>query len=230
MRYKCAIVISVVILACSAALPKTNHKRVKFLLRSAVARDLNRPLPKPGMVWSVGLGSFYGRAESGHATASGEIYRPWLLTAAERTLPFGTVVRVTDLKTHRSVVVRINDRGPFWPNRIIDLSVAAAHRIGLHSGLAPMRVLILKVPHRRASGWTVQVGPLRRYSVPSVQKFLLHDLGRCRRSFGRPRAARSASGWWVWRGGRVWIDRQRASDAVLALLRSGYNAYLVRVN
>jgi rare lipoprotein A len=78
-----------------------------------------------------GLASFYANALAGRLTANGERYQPEALTAAHRSLPFGTHVRVTARQSGRSVVVRINDRGPFVAGRIIDLSNAAARRIGL---------------------------------------------------------------------------------------------------
>jgi rare lipoprotein A len=75
--------------------------------------------------------SYYGEEFAGRPTASGEIFDPSLLTAAHRTLPLGTLVRVTDAASGNSVIVRINDRGPFHGERAIDLSEAAARRIGL---------------------------------------------------------------------------------------------------
>jgi rare lipoprotein A len=85
---------------------------------------------------SYGLASFY---ENGSATASGERFNADELTAAHRTLPFGTLVRLTNHSNGRSVVVRINDRGPFVHGRIIDVTPAAAHALGM-SGLAPVTV------------------------------------------------------------------------------------------
>lgn len=82
-----------------------------------------------------GLASIYADDLSGHRTADGERYRPSELTAAHRTLPFGTRVLVRAMATGRSVVVRINDRGPFRRGRIIDLSAAAARRLGFSDGL-----------------------------------------------------------------------------------------------
>ncbi|MGO9831213.1 MAG: septal ring lytic transglycosylase RlpA family protein [Myxococcaceae bacterium] len=73
-----------------------------------------------------GDASYYGPGFYGHRTASGEVLRPGALTAAHRTLPFGTCVRVTVVDSGRSVEVRINDRGPFVPGRILDVSEAAA--------------------------------------------------------------------------------------------------------
>lgn len=89
-----------------------------------------------------GRAAWYGREFHGRRTASGESYDMYALTAAHRSLPFGTRVRVTNLRNGQSVVVRINDRGPFTPGFIIDLSYAAAGRIGLKgSGTVRLEVL-----------------------------------------------------------------------------------------
>lgn len=91
-----------------------------------------------------GVASWYGPGFHGNQTANGERYDQNLLTAAHRTLPFNTVVRVVNLNNGKSVDVRINDRGPFVDNRIIDLSRAAASRIDMiDSGLAPVRLILL---------------------------------------------------------------------------------------
>jgi rare lipoprotein A len=82
-------------------------------------------------VWQRGKASWYGAFHHGRRTASGEIFNQNALTAAHRSLPFGTRLRVTNHQTGRSTVVRVNDRGPFKANRIIDLSRAAAQAIGL---------------------------------------------------------------------------------------------------
>ena len=78
-----------------------------------------------------GMASYYGSAFTGRPTASGERFNPGQLTAAHRTLPFGSQVRVTHQRTGQSVVVRINDRGPFHGSRVIDVSEAAARQLGL---------------------------------------------------------------------------------------------------
>lgn len=82
---------------------------------------------------SLGIGeaSYYGNELAGNRTASGEVFDPAKMTAAHRTLPLGSRVRVTHQRNGRSVVVRINDRGPFHGNRVIDLSEGAARRIGM---------------------------------------------------------------------------------------------------
>ncbi|QPC45359.1 septal ring lytic transglycosylase RlpA family protein [Kaustia mangrovi] len=89
----------------------------------------------------VGLASYYA---SGSHTASGERFDPSGLTAAHRSLPFGTKVKVEHVKSGRSVVVRINDRGPFIRNRIIDLSRGAARKLGIiKAGVAKVRMTVL---------------------------------------------------------------------------------------
>ncbi len=94
----------------------------------------------------TGIASVY----SGERTANGEYASASALTAAHRSLPFGTMVAVTNTRTGRSVVVRINDRGPFVRGRVIDLTPAAARAIG-NSGLAPVRLTVLADAKRRAS-------------------------------------------------------------------------------
>ena len=86
-----------------------------------------------------GIASVY----SGGRTANGERAVPHRLTAAHRTLPFGTMVKVTNRRTGHSVVVRINDRGPFVRGRVIDLTPAGARAIGLGYGLAPVSLAVL---------------------------------------------------------------------------------------
>ena len=104
---------------------------------------------------SLGQASFYGNqpGEGGPLTANGERYNPGGYTAAHKTLPFGTRVRVTSPNTGRSVVVRINDRGPFVGGRIIDLSVGAARAIGLTNyGVGTVRMDILGGGEGRRQG------------------------------------------------------------------------------
>ena len=91
-----------------------------------------------------GRASWYGPGFHGRTTANGERFNQNAMTAAHRSLPFGTRVKVTNLNNGRSVIVRINDRGPFAKGRVIDLSKAAAGVIGmLNSGTAPVRLQVL---------------------------------------------------------------------------------------
>jgi len=99
--------------------------------------------------YEVGIASWYGPGFHGKRTANGEIYDMFAMTAAHKTLPFGTIVKVVDLDTGRSVIVRINDRGPFIKGRIIDLSYAAALKLGMvKKGLAKVGLRIVKWPNR----------------------------------------------------------------------------------
>ena len=108
------------------------------------------PAPKVKVIPDVvkvitGEASWYGPGFYGNRTASGEVYRPGTMTAAHRTLPFGTKVRVTNLWNGRSAVIRINDRGPFVGHRVIDLGHGAASSLGLTaSGIAQVRLEVLR--------------------------------------------------------------------------------------
>nr|BDD43801.1 hypothetical protein 20 [Spirochaetaceae bacterium] len=108
-------------------------------------------MPRPTRVITTegyqleGIASWYGGKFQGRLTANGEVFDTNELTAAHRELPFGTIVQVTNTDTGASVVVRINDRGPFVDNRVIDLSRAAADAIGLTAtGVAPVVLEILE--------------------------------------------------------------------------------------
>ena len=105
---------------------------IKWAFALALLLAVGTPATAGG---KAGLASSY--SEKGGMTASGEVYSPAKLTAAHRTLPFGTLVRVTNLANGRTTVVRINDRGPFVKDRVIDLSQAAAQELQF-SGLVPV--------------------------------------------------------------------------------------------
>ena len=100
-----------------------------------------------GPYYEVGIASWYGPGFQGNHTANGEIYDMYGISAAHKTLPFGTIVRVVDLDTARSIVVRINDRGPFIEGRIIDLSKGAAEKLGIvDKGIAHVGLRIVRWP------------------------------------------------------------------------------------
>lgn len=114
--------------------------------------------PAPIVQGQEGIASWYGHPFDGRRTADGEVYNMHAMTAAHRTLPFGTMVRVHDLENNRTVVVRINDRGPFIEGRIIDLSYAAAKALHMPS-TAVVRLHILSVGPQVSSGiYSVQIG------------------------------------------------------------------------
>jgi rare lipoprotein A len=116
------------------------------------ARKVARVSLGPVRFQITGIASWYGPGFNGNRTATGEIYNQNAMTAAHKTLPFGTQVVVTNLNNGRSVVVRINDRGPFVRGRVIDLSAAAARMLGMmQSGIAPVRVDVLSPQQRIAT-------------------------------------------------------------------------------
>ena len=107
-------------------------------------REILNPLQEAWTMHSTGKASYYGPGFAGRATANGEVFRPLAMTAAHRTLPFGTKLRVTNLRNGKSVIVRVNDRGPYAGARILDLSEGAASRIGmLASGTAHVRLEVM---------------------------------------------------------------------------------------
>jgi rare lipoprotein A len=99
-----------------------------------------------GHIWhQTGIASWYGPKFQGKETASGQTFNMDQLTCAHRTLPLGSLVRVTDLQNHKTVVLRVNDRGPVPKNRVIDLSYAAAGKLGMRNkGLARVRIDLIQ--------------------------------------------------------------------------------------
>ena len=132
---------------------------------SAPASKRSKAAPTPPLINYIeeGNASWYGEPFHGRRASNGEIYDMYKLTAAHRTLPFETMVRVTNLSNGKSTVVRITDRGPFIENRIIDLSLAAAREIdSVGPGVVPVRVEILSSAVDPTAGFfTVQVGAFR---------------------------------------------------------------------
>ena len=124
-------------------LPKPDAQRSA---RATTGATMTGRIGKAGEGLLSGLASWYGEVWQGRTTASGEIFDDTLMTACHRTLPFGTLVRVVNLRNHRSVVVKINDRGNLQSQRVIDLSSAAAKKIGLlEAGLAPVRLEVISM-------------------------------------------------------------------------------------
>src|SRR5277367_5705109 len=118
--------------------------------------------PAPAGYMEEGNASWYGVPFNGRRASNGEIYDMYKLTAAHKTLPFETMVRVTNLNNGKSAVVRITDRGPFVDNRILDLSLAAAREIeSVGPGVVPIRLEVLGKIDPTAGFFTVQVGAFR---------------------------------------------------------------------
>lgn len=187
----------------------------------------NGALLRVGEVYQVGVASFYGPQEQGQPTASGEPFDYHKMTAAHRILPLGTRVRVTDLKTHRSVVVTVNDRGPFWPHRVLDLSLGAARKIGVYpDGLDPVRIEIVQLPDPLQPGrYTVQVGWFNDG----------HLLDECRDLMEKDTHLpviefHSSSGRWLRYSRRVSLPAEQGRQIVDTLREHHFPAYLVRLN
>ncbi len=179
-----------------------------------------------------GIASWYGHPYHGRPTASGEIYNMYVMTAAHRTLPFGTRVRVHDLENGKSVEVRINDRGPFVEGRIIDLSYAAAQAMGM-PGTALVRLDILGygtegTPAPPPGVFTVQVGA---FQDPENARRLK---ARIERSYGPVTIESFDRGDGMFH--RVRVGRVDSEDAARALAeklqRDGFatDTFIVRVN
>ena len=151
--------------------------------------DLGIPANAVPLFTTTGLASWYGPPYHNHRASNGEVFDMNAMTAASLTLPLGSIVRVTNVKTGDSALVRINDRGPFVEGRILDLSMAAAKKIGLwRAGVGEIKLDVLKSPAPLDTGgrWCVQIGSLqdedsaaklqdhlkRRYHSAQVIKFL----------------------------------------------------------
>ena len=109
----------------------------------------------------TGLASWYGPPYHNRRGSNGEVYNMHAMTAAHRTLPLGTIVRVTNLKTGHAALVRSTDRGPFIPGRVVDLSLAAARKLDVvQPGVAQVKVEVMQTPAPLESGgkWAVQIG------------------------------------------------------------------------
>ena len=140
MKKLIIILISVAFFGCATAKYQTKglHRKTHYKY-SAKVKDA-----KPGKVfWMVT--SYYSTKFNGRKTASGEVYNMFALTCAHKTLPFGTKLKVTNPENNKSVIVRVTDRGPFVKGRDLDISYAAAKKIGLIKyGYKKMKVEVLK--------------------------------------------------------------------------------------
>jgi rare lipoprotein A len=177
LRYCVAAVLSLAVLALGAC----SHKRASVSVppppppqqtSTATAPNIDAEGKLPAEIFNIpadakpivvesGIASWYGAPYHNRRGSNGEIYNMYAMTAAHRTFPLGSIVRVTNPANGTSAMVRITDRGPFIEGRIIDLSQAAAKQIGLiQKGTAPVRVELLKTPAPLDGGgkWAVQIG------------------------------------------------------------------------
>jgi rare lipoprotein A len=181
-------------------------------------------------LWSeTGIASWYGAPYHNRRAANGEVYDMHAMTAAHRTLPLGTIVRVTDVKTGSSALVRITDRGPFIEGRVIDLSRSAAEKVGIvQRGTAEVRIDVLKTPSPMTTGgrWAVQIGAFER---EKAAREMAGRLSRRYRSANVLTFNSPVGDWWV----RIRVKddlRARAEEVVHDTTTSEGAIFLVRLD
>lgn len=126
----------------------------------------------------VGLASWYGGKFQGRKTANGEIFDTYKISAAHKSLPFGTIVSVENLENGKKLDVRVNDRGPYIQGRIIDLSYAAAKELGiLNQGIAQVKITAKAGTAELASLATIQVGAFKNIVYAKKMKDMLIEAG-----------------------------------------------------
>jgi len=177
----------------------------------------------------TGRASWYGPPYHNRRGSNGEVYNMHAMTAAHRTLPLGSIVRVTNLKTGHSALVRITDRGPFIPGRVLDLSLAAARKLDVYlPGIAEVRVEVMETPAPLETGgkWAVQIG-----GFPDEEEAakLSDSLKRRYHTAKVLRFNSPAGDWWV----RVRVlddDRQRAKELAAETETPEGAVFLVRLD
>lgn len=163
---------------------------------SDIAEPTLPPDAKP-LATETGIASWYGPPYHNRRGSNGEVYNMHAMTAAHRTFPLGSIARVTNLKTGHTALVRITDRGPFIPGRIVDLSLSAAQKLDVYrAGLAEVKVELMESSALAGSPgkWAVQIGGF--HNEKTATKFADHLTRRYRTakvlSFASP-----AGDWWI---------------------------------
>ena len=148
IRVSCSVILMLFLVATSACGRKDVKRNGEIKMRGE--KPVSASDRKPGARLQNGTASWYGKKYHGRKTANGERYDMWAMTAAHKSLEFGTLVKVVNKDNGQSVIVRINDRGPFIRGRIIDLSRGAAREIGLEaSGIAPVTLYLAETSKRK---------------------------------------------------------------------------------
>lgn len=179
--------------------PKTGTKTSRS--ENAVGNaDLAEPTIPDGTIplsSETGMASWYGPPYHNRRGSNGDVYDMHAMTAAHRTLPLGSIVRVTNLKTGHHALVRITDRGPFIPGRILDLSLAAARKLDIYEpGVAEVKLEVMQTPASLTPGgkWAVEIGGL---SDERAATKLADHLTRRYHTAKVLRFASPAGDWWV---------------------------------
>lgn len=176
----------------------------------------------------TGLASWYGPPYHNRRGSNGEVYNMNAMTAAHRTIPLGSIVRVTNVKTRHTALVRITDRGPFIPGRIVDLSLAAARKVDVYGpGVAEVRVELLQPAAPLSGGkWAVQIGGFP--DEDAATKLAAH-LTRRYHTAKVLRFASPAGDWWI----RVRVlddDHDRATQLAAETKTPEGAIFLVRLD
>lgn len=175
------------------------------------------------------MASWYGAPYHNRRGSNGEVYNMHAMTAAHRTLPLGSIVRVTNVKTGHAAVVRITDRGPFVEGRIVDLSLAAAKALDVYlPGVARVRLEVLRVPSPLDTGgrWAVQIGS---FAGEKNATEMADHLQRRYRTAKVLRFPSPIGDWWV----RVRVlddDRERAQTLARETATPEGSVFLVRLD
>jgi rare lipoprotein A len=160
----------------------------------AVAGRSYSPLTSDKPLVEKGLASWYGKKFHGRRTASGEVYDMYAMSAAHKTMPLPSYARVRNPANGREVIVRVNDRGPFHPGRVIDLSYTAALKLGVLNGVAPVEVERITYEQIRSGEWRRdgQAGPPVETVAPAIEV-----TARSEPAAPPPAAGAAPPGFWV---------------------------------
>jgi rare lipoprotein A len=142
-RVLSSLAATLVMVANVTAAPVPNVQQAKHTPGKALPKSVKHPSAKE-KPYQVGMASWYGKQFHGRTTASGEDFDMFELTAAHRQLPLGTYVKVTNLRNGKSIVVRVNDRGPFVGGRIMDLSYGAARMLSFRDGIERVQLDLIQ--------------------------------------------------------------------------------------
>lgn len=216
-------------LSTPAAKPNVSSEPQEEPDENSTTEATDIPADRKPISTETGLASWYGPPYHNRRASNGEVYNMHAMTAAHRTLPLGSIVRVTNVKTGSSAVVRITDRGPFIEGRIIDLSLAAAKATDVwKAGIAQVRLDVLKTPTPLATGgrWAVQIGSFEHEQAANE---LADRLTRRYRTAKVLRFASPIGDWWV----RVRVqndDRVRAESLAKETKTPEGTVFLVRLD
>ena len=192
-------------------------------------KALSIPPDATPLLTETGLASWYGAPYHNRRGSNGELYDMNAMTAAHRTLPLGSIIRVTNEKTRQSALLRITDRGPFVDGRILDVSYAAAKRLDIwQPGVARVKLEVMQSPTSLATGgrWAVQIGSFGNQKEAAD---LVAHLARRYQTVKIAKFVSPVGNWWV----RVRVqndDRQRAESLARETETREGSVYLVRLD